>query len=256
MEKPFRLGATSYVFETDLIGNAQRLAGSADDMELVLFESEMHGSNFPDDDTVARLNDLAAKHDMTYTVHLPHDVNLQNAVWRERNRRAIELTRALHPFAYVMHLDGRPLMSDASDESVARWQRDAELALHEVLTQVGDTARMCVENVEAWDPAHFSDIVERCNTARCIDIGHFWLNECDPLPELATHLLRTRVIHLHGVDARDHVSLAHTPDAELRRVVNTLRQAHFSGVVTLEVFGESDFFTSRAVLRRAWERTA
>lgn len=256
MEKSFRLGATSYVFETDLVGNAQRLAGIADDMELVLFESERHGSNFPDADTVARLNDLAEKHHMTYTVHLPHDVNLRNAVWRERNQLAIELTRALHPFAYVIHLDGRPLMSDASDEGVARWRRDAELALNKVLAQVDDTSRICVENVEAWDPAHFSDIVERCNTARCVDIGHLWLNECDPLPELVTHLPRTRVIHLHGVDVRDHASLAHTPDVELLRVVNTLRQARFSGVVTLEVFGESDFFTSLAAFRRAWERTA
>ncbi len=251
MQKKFRLGATSYVFETDLVGNAQRLAGIVDDMELVLFESETHGCNFPDADMAARLNELAAKHNLTYTAHLPHDVNLSNALWRARNERAIEATRALNPFAYVMHLDGRALMQDASQEIVARWQADAARALAEIVAQVGDAARVCVENVEAWDPAHFADLVERGGVARCIDIGHLWLQRRDPLAELQAHLARTRVIHLHGVAARDHAALTHTPAAALQRVMNYLQEKNFDGVMTLEVFGAADFFASRAAVWRA-----
>jgi len=251
MQKKFRLGATSYVFETDLVGNAQRLAGIVDDMELVLFESETHGTNFPDADTVARLNELAAKHQLTYTAHLPHDVNLNHALWRARNERAIAATRALKPFAYIVHLDGRALMQNASAENSARWQTDAARALSEIIAQVGDAARVCVENVEAWNPDYFADLVEQSNAARCIDVGHLWLNQRDPLRELQTHLPRTRVIHLHGVAARDHVSLTHTPFEQLQRVMDYLQEKNFDGVATLEVFGESDFFTSRAAALRA-----
>ena len=61
------------------------------------------------------------------------------------------------------------------------------------------------------------------------------------------------MIHLHGVHERDHASLAHMPDALLFPVLRTLVQENFTGVVTLEVFGESDFFTSRAAVLRALE---
>lgn len=255
MQKPFRLGATSYVFETDLVGNARQLARYADDVELVLFESGTHGSNFPDADTVAQLNEIAAARDLTYTVHLPHDVNLHDAVWRARNQRAIACTRALNPFAYVMHLDGRALLQDTSPQNVARWQGDAERALREIISLVGDPQRVCVENVEAWNPAYFAEMVERLQTARCVDVGHLWLQQSDPLPELVTQLHRTRVIHLHGIAARDHASLAHTPHAQLAPVIQTLRRHAYAGVLTLEVFGESDFFTSRAALQRAWDES-
>ena len=254
MQKNFRLGATSYVFETDLVGNARQLAGIADDMELVLFETKTHGSNFPDADAIARLNEIAAKYDLSYTIHLPQDVNLHNAVWRDQNARAIECTRALNPYAYVMHLDGRALMRDASAKNIARWQADAERALREIIALVGDAARVCVENVEAWNPAYFSGMVERLQTARCIDIGHLWLNQCDPQDELDAHLARTRVIHLHGVAERDHAALTHMRAEQVGRVLQMLTQNNFDRVVTLEVFGESDFFNSRAFLLRALEQ--
>jgi sugar phosphate isomerase/epimerase len=250
MKKCFRLGATSYVFETDLVGNARQLAGIVEDMELVLFETESHGSNFPNADTRAQLNEIAAEHGMTYTVHLPHDANWRDAVWRDQNQRAIECTRALNPFAYVVHLDGRVLTRQVSRASLARWQEDAERALREIIAAVGDPQRVCVENVEAWNPAYFTDLVARLGTARCIDIGHFWLKRRDPLPELVAHLSQTRVIHLHGVAARDHASLAHAPRALLTRVLDYLAQNHYAGVVTLEVFGAADFFSSHARVSR------
>jgi sugar phosphate isomerase/epimerase len=256
MQKSFRLGATSYVFAADLVENARRLAGAADDMELVLFETETHGSNFPNADTIARLREIAAASGMTYTVHLPQDVTLRHAAWRDQNLRAIERTRALSPFAYVMHLDGRALMQDASNENVARWQAHGERALTEIIAHVGDAAQVCVENVEAWAPAYFSDMVERLQTARCVDVGHLWLNQCDPLPELTSHLSRTRVIHLHGVAERDHASLAYMPDAQVQAVLHFLLQENYAGVLTLEVFGESDFFTSRTKVERILEQLA
>lgn len=72
----FRLGATSYVIEDDLVSNARYLAAhNLHDMELVLFDLDDGRSNLPTCDTVAELNALARAHDLTYTVHLPLDIN-------------------------------------------------------------------------------------------------------------------------------------------------------------------------------------
>lgn len=253
MQKSFRLGSTSYVYPADLVTNARRLAGSVDDIELVLFETD-NLTNFPTRDTIAELNEIARENALTYTVHLPRDVNLNDEISSDQNRRAVEATRALHAYAYVMHLDGRALMQDTSAANVARWQVQAARALEQVIAWVGDATRVCVENVEAWDPAYFQDMVAELQTSRCIDIGHFWLNQCDPLPHLDAYLSRARVIHLHGVDARDHSALTHQPQRQLVSVLETLLRQNYSGVVTLEVFGESDFLTSVETLERALEK--
>lgn len=75
---PFRLGATSYVIPADLKANVAFLADKVDDIELVLFEShEMN--NLPDAVTVRALREMADRHDLTYTVHLPLDIWMGHA---------------------------------------------------------------------------------------------------------------------------------------------------------------------------------
>lgn len=253
MQKSFRLGSTSFVYPADLVTNARRLAGRVDDIELVLFEAENFGSNFPTRDTLAALNKIADENALTFTVHLPRDMNLHDEQACDQNRRAIDATRGLYPYAYIAHLDGRALMRDTSAARVARWRAEAGRALAQVIAWVGDAARVCVENVEAWDPAYFQEIVVELRASRCIDIGHFWLNQCDPLPHLAAHLPQTRVIHLHGVGARDHSALTRQSQAQLAAALAALRRENYRGVVTLEVFGETDFFTSLETLERVLE---
>jgi hypothetical protein len=70
---------------------------------------------------------------------------------------------------------------------------------------------------------------------------------------LREHLPQTRVIHLHGVDdtGRDHQSLRYTSREDLRAVLDVLIEARYTGVVTLEVFGEDDFFSSLDVLNQS-----
>ena len=64
---------------------------------------------------------------------------------------------------------------------------------------------------------------------------------------------RTRVVHIHGVGERDHTSLAAMPPDTLDSVVKHLLE-NTRGVVTMEVFGVDDFFTSQAALEAAVER--
>jgi sugar phosphate isomerase/epimerase len=86
-----------------------------------------------------------------------------------------------------------------------------------------------------------------------VDVGHFWLKGLDPLPHLSQWRAQTRVVHLHGIGERDHQSLALMPPDALDAVVAHLLE-YMRGVVTLEVFGEDDFFSSRQALEQAVKR--
>ncbi|MCL5999193.1 MAG: hypothetical protein M1546_24485, partial [Chloroflexi bacterium] len=63
-------------------------------------------------------------------------------------------------------------------------------------------------------------------------------------------------VHLHGVDqtGQDHQSLRHTPAQHLQAVLNALADADYQGVLTLEVFGQEDFFSSLHTLQHMLQR--
>ena len=222
-------------------------------MELVLFESPEWGSNFPTTATIDRLAAVGASHGLTYTVHLPLDIRLgddgsADHISLDQARRVIRATQALQPYGYVMHLDGRALLGEPTARQRQRWQEESQRALDLLIAWVGEPELLCVENVEGWDPAALTPILAATPVAVTVDVGHLWVQGMDPLPYLEQWAERTRVVHLHGLAARDHASLAHMPRATLEPVVHWLRR-RFAGVVTLEVFGEEDFESSLAVLK-------
>ncbi len=255
-----RLGSTSYVYPADILPNVEQLAGIVDDIELVLFEVDEYGSNLPDAATVDRLRQLAAAHDLTYTVHLPLDLRLADdgAASEEhpslvKARRVVECTRALDPWGFVLHLNGEALLEQPTAAQIERWQTQAQRSLEIVCGWLDDPRRLCLENVERWDPDFFAPIVESLPISRCIDVGHLWVQGVDPLGHLNAWLERTRVVHLHGLAERDHRSLAHMSPQQLDPVV-ALLVARYQGVVTLEMFGVDDFFSSRAAWQAAVAR--
>ena len=228
---PFRLGTTSYIWPDDILPNVVQLAPLVDDVELVLFESDEYGSNLPGEAVITELRRLAQAHGLTYTVHLPLDLRLvgdplqgSDADLRhpslEKARRVIERTRSLDPFAYVVHLDGRAIQNtppppgpplarrratgegESDAAMLARWQSQAARSLEQVANWAGDAQRVCVENLENYDPAAFAPVLEAVPASRCVDVGHFWRLRLDPLPHLRQWQARTRVVHLHGVGER------------------------------------------------------
>ena len=64
------------------------------------------------------LNALARDNDLTYTVHLPVDLDWRDARTFDKIYRALDATRALDPFAYVLHLDGHPLVGEPPPETI------------------------------------------------------------------------------------------------------------------------------------------
>ena len=251
MKRTFRLGSTSYVYPDDILPNVRQLASQVDDIELVLFEVDDYGSNLPDASIVQELNGLAQANDLTYTVHLPIDLDWRDARSLDKIRRAIEATRVLNPFAYVLHLDGRPLLGEPTREIVEQWQAETAATLDKIIARV-EPSQLCVENIEKWSPEYFASIVAQKNLSRCIDVGHLWVQHRDPVQHLQEHLARTRVIHLHGVDAHDHQSLAKQSRNEVIRALNFLAKANYAGVMTLEVFSVDDFISSKRIVEE-WE---
>ena len=260
---PFRIGTTSYIIPADILPNARYLAGKVDDIELVLFEVDDGSNNLPHEDVLRELRVIAGQHDLTYTVHLPLDLQLgEGKALKDQSirkaLRVIEHTAPLQPFAYVLHLDGRKVRTQYGSRGWQDWKRHTKAALQELVALLDDSELLAVENLDRYPPQFWDEVLDGMPVSRCIDVGHLWLDGHDPLAFLEEHIRRTRVLHLHGIAERDHKSLAHVAPEELERVVCFLIDSGFQGVFTMEIFGEDDFHTSsdsllEIVHRLGWE---
>lgn len=233
----FRLGSTSYVYPADIITNVRRLAGIVRDIELVLFEGDF--SNLPDARTVVELREIAGDHGLSYTVHLPLDLQPGEV---DRARRFIQSTLYLEPWAYILHL------SPGEAVNWSQWEEKSLKTLEKLADETGEPEILAPENLENCPLERLAPILERMPVSLCFDAGHLWLVGADPLPALKVYLKRTRVLHLHGVAQRDHQSLTHAPPGSLRAILKELLLQEYQGVVTLEVFSEEDFFSSRRLV--------
>lgn len=247
-EFPFRLGTTSYIIPDDILPNVRYLADKVRDVELVLFELDDGPSNLPSVEVIRALNDISTVNDLTYTVHLPLDLRLgadgdAQHISLVKARRVIEVTRDLHPWAYVLHLDGKDVRGSHDQAALGAWQNQSVRALEVVSGWAGDPSRLAVENLEGYPLDFFEPVFARIPVSRCVDIGHLWLDGHDPLPYLERALPRTRVIHMHGIGTRDHQSLQFIPFEQRDGVIKYLKQ-HYQGVMTLEVFNQDDLNTS------------
>lgn len=241
-----RLGSTSYVYPADIITNIQRLAGLVKDVELVLFEVT-DASNLPNAQMVAELRKIAIDWGLSYTVHLPLNLQLgsgdkERIASVKKARRIIQSTLELKPWAYIVHLN-----PDGAS-SWAQWQERCAWALEELADEVGEPTVLAIENLENCPLERLAPILEWVSVSLCFDAGHLWLTGTDPLPALKAYLKRTQVIHLHGAAHRDHLSLTHAPPDSLRAILKELLLQKYEGVVTLEVFSTEDFFPSRELV--------
>ncbi|NMB53094.1 MAG: sugar phosphate isomerase/epimerase [Leptolinea sp.] len=246
---PFRLGTTSYIIPDDILPNVRFLAGKVQDVQLVLFELDGDQHNLPGPQDIATLRSLARQSDLTYTVHLPLDLRLAGSegeahISLEKARRVIEVTRALEPQAYIVHLDGKEERTAADEKAMARWRDQAVQSLRLTADLAGDIRLLAVENLEGYPPDFNDRVITESGCTRCIDIGHLWLDGHDPVDFFHGRFSQTTVMHLHGIGERDHQSLTHVPAEKLDSLFRYLLQNKFKGVLTLEVFSEDDLNSS------------
>jgi sugar phosphate isomerase/epimerase len=231
-----------------------------EDIELVLFEVDDGENNLPTPQEISSLANMARISDLTYTVHLPLDLDCRPCgaglnPSLEKARKVIERTLPLEPHAFILHLDGKEFHGQTNRRSMETWTDDACRALDLIAAWAGSHEILAVENLEGYAPDRLDGVIRKTPVSRCVDIGHLWLDGHDPLPLLEEYLPRARVVHLHGISDgmasapgrpfADHQSLVHTPPQELQAVIDALSFHRYEGVVTLEVFNQSDFLTSK-----------
>jgi len=255
---PFRLGTSSYIIPADILPNAHYLAGKVRDIELILFEVDDGQNNLPSAEVIDELVQLAALYDLTYTVHLPLDLKLgadgsEQDISLIKAHKVIELTKRLNPWAYVLHLEGREVRDSKDPAILLHWQDQAVRALEIVSEWVGSSEKLAVENLEHYPPDFVQPVLDRIPVSRCVDIGHLWLDGVPIMPYLEKALPRTRVIHMHGIGERDHSSISHVNPQELDEVFRTLLK-EYRGVLTLEIFSESDFLSSIESIKQSLKR--
>jgi sugar phosphate isomerase/epimerase len=252
MNVPFRIGATSFVYPDRWLPNVARLASRVEDIEILFFEA----SETPD---TAELDALAAWKrwaGLTYTLHVPLAVSLASEDDGERRRsvatvrQAIDLAGPLAPDAYVVHVYLGDREHDRRPHDLAAWRGRAARSLEELLRASVAAEALCVETLD-YDFALIEPVVEALGLSVAIDLGHL-ARDRRPAGELVRrNLHRTRVIQWHGVErmGRDHRSLRFYPPEGARRLLRTLMDASYRGVLTLEVFRERDFEESLALVR-------
>ena len=246
---PFRIGTTSYIIPADILPNVHYLAGKVRDIELVLFDIDEY-CNIPDEAQLEELNALAAANGLSYTVHLPLNLNFSESerdISIEKALKVINGTRRLEPHAYVCHLECKDLPK-GEGKALRVWQEQRILAVDMLSAVSGIRSELAIENLESYPIDWNEPVIRRCGTHACLDIGHLFLQHIDPLPVMREWLPLTSVVHLHGVGTRDHQSLKHMDPVLIRTVIRELIQREYHGVLTLEVFNEDDFQTSMEMI--------
>ena len=247
---PFRIGTSSYIIPDDILPNVRYLADQVKDIELVLFDVDQY-CNIPDPAQQAELKDLADRNGLSYTVHLPLDLNFSDKDRDpsiEKAMKVIRGTRSREPFAYVCHLECHDIPSEEGD-ALRDWQEQRIRAVNALAECSGLRSEFVIENLERYPIGWNEPVIRACGTHACLDIGHLFVQQIDPVPVMRKWLPLTRVIHLHGVGTRDHQSLTHMSKEAIGAVLAELLRQNYLGILTLEVFSEEDFRSSMEMIR-------
>ena len=129
------------------------------------------------------------------------------------------------------------------------WRDRARRSLAALLADLPPRA-LSVECID-YDFSLIAPVVRALDLSVSLDVGHALRDGRALVPLVDEWLDRAPIVQLHGTraDGRDHKSLAHTPRAELARLLQMLRARQFGGVLTLEVFDPSDLEESLALVR-------
>jgi hypothetical protein len=129
---PFRVGTTSYIYDGDMLSNVHKLEGKVDDIELILHEAG-GSSNIPCQKDLEELRRVGNRKDLSYTVHLPLDIDLGSGISAKR-KDAVGRTVALvdqlsgiDPHAYILHMNlskrSEGNINAGKEGSAGRWKR-------------------------------------------------------------------------------------------------------------------------------------
>ncbi len=252
---PFRMGTTSYIIPAEMVPNVEFLAPLVDDIELLFFQSH-EISELPGKDTMSELGALADAEDLSYTVHLPMDVQFHSPDAGERHRsvekclRVVELTESLSPRAFIVHFEKEDAGGHGS------WLEALDESARQLVASGIPPHKLCVETLH-YPFEQVESVVAGNDLSVCLDVGHI-LQEGFPLADyLDRYISRCPVIHLHGLlDGKGHHSIAHLGDELLSTLFSRAALCRAAlcddgqRVVTIEVFNRPDLESSLEAAER------
>jgi adenosyl cobinamide kinase/adenosyl cobinamide phosphate guanylyltransferase/sugar phosphate isomerase/epimerase len=253
-----RIGTTSYVYPADILENVKRLIGMVQDIELVFFD-HANESNLISADDLAKLQLLSYGRDLTFTVHFPLGLMLGgNKVEQEEGLRSIlkiwQLILPLNPINYILHL---PIVKsmvptnkiELDDPEREKWLVQIEDSLIRILSQGFTSTLLCLENL-SYPFYYLDELIEKYDLSICLDVGHLLRYGYSLSDFLAKYYDKIRVVHLHNsMEEQDHKGLISPLSNEYKYLLSYLAEKDYSGVLTLEVFNEQDFFTSYSLVK-------
>lgn len=262
MSVPFRLGATSFIYPGGWLANAERLAPRFDDIEILFFEAA-GDDDLPGAAECAGLLTLKQRSGITYSLHTPLAASLASPDEARRTASVALVRRALAgarfaPDCAVLHIYLGEMEHDPRPPTdLAAWRRQARRSLEAVIASGWRSVDLCIEVLD-YDFALIAPVVEDLDLSIALDVGHLARDGGDEQALLCRHLDRTRIIQWHGTDPadRDHRSLRHYPRDRARRLVRTLIERDYRGVLTLEVFRADDLEESRAMVAQLLDEEA
>lgn len=253
------IGCTSFIIQDYYVPAVRECVKYADDIALLLLQAGDKGKDLITKQEIHDLAKIARDAEVTWNIHLPTDGGYAT---RESARqytdnllRAIDLTRELKPHTWVMHVVTDHVPSTIMRPHLTPEETERILESLSKLTQnLPSPQHLALENLERHPTDYLDELIARTDHSRCFDIGHVWKEGLKPETLLQTWLQDIRMCHLHGLNTRDHQSLHHMPTAILDAMLHPLWDIQFSPLITLEVFGLSDFCNSHQAMLASHER--
>ncbi len=246
---PFRIGTSSYIIPADILPNVHALAPVVDDIELVVFESA-DISNIPTPAVADELGRLRSLHAMSYTLHLPLDIELGHSDESYRRHsvvrclQIIDRLKPASPFANVLHFSHPSFPQPLPTADIPRWLTALSRSVDELLAAGVPSQSLCIETL-SYPFELVGEIVESRDLAVCLDIGHLLLKSYDVAAHFDRYWPRTRIVHLHGIrEGRDHRDIIDLESDLLAMVISHLCDNSRERVLTLELFNEEDLALS------------
>ncbi len=248
-----KLGCTSYVYPADMVSNVRKLAGLVDDIELLIFEGADR-EVLPTRAEVSCLLELSSRSGFSYTVHLPVDIDVCSPDKSFRNfsldrmDEITDLTAPLSSRGFVLHLPGGETGGEGWTETAVRSARD--------ICRKCD-GELFVENLE-YPFEKLVPVFEQSRALLCLDIGHAY-RAGDSWKDIYRGFAdRTRVVHfyLHDRGSGRHKGFQDAPLGFVSDVTDTFLSDGYDGVLTIEMFGEREFFKSKEIVEKEIENWA
>ncbi len=248
-----KIGCTSYIYPADIVSNVEKLGELVDDIELLIFEGAEKKS-LPAPAEVRRLAGIASQSGVSYTVHLPLDLDVCSSdtdfrmFSNDRMEEIVDLFSPLNPYGFVLHLPG-------GETGNGEWTENAVGAAR--LLGGKCRGKLFVENL-TYPFRRLEPVFEQSDALVCLDIGHAQAAGDDWREIYGRFGEKVGVIHfyLRDRDSGRHLGIENSPRGFASGVVSALLSSRYEGILTIEMFCEKDFFSSKKIVEREIENWA